>query len=293
MSDLITGFGERVPLSEINVDTPRPFHITTEGDQHVACFGRYGSDGSVRVIGDEDDVLVFDVGIALISAIDEHQREVVNGDLDAVALLEQVKATPPPPTSDIMKRYGYESKPIFHPLVKGPVNIEGVFAPHEWELLILAAAKANDLNDFCVRVDRSTYRLEGSDRGRFDLLLWWFKYDTGFAQKVFDVALTRRDEVEIEEEVEVEDTGLTGAQRYARRRFFVAVGFPFPIYGTEDDSPNRVDHESIDNGTKRGLVFGQWFSNINPKGGWGSNDIRYLKEISEEEFEAARARGWT
>ena len=98
-------------------------------------------------------------------------------------------------------------------------------------------------------------------------------------------------------------------KRWTKRRYFTrdwmpddeqaspiaAIVFSLPackIYGYEDDSEDERDHFHIDSGMKRGLIFGRWFSSQCVGGEWGHHRISDLTDITADDFEFARQRGW-
>ena len=81
-------------------------------------------------------------------------------------------------------------------------------------------------------------------------------------------------------------------RRWDRRRFFWMPYQGLAIYGVERDSEYEEDWPILDEATHKGYVFGEWFSVAEPTGEWGSNHESRMVEIEEEDFEAAKARGW-
>lgn len=75
----------------------------------------------------------------------------------------------------------------------------------------------------------------------------------------------------------------------------IDVGTPdgLVIYGRAVSSPDDPhDQEHIDRMRERGQVFSECFSVIETRGELGTHPLAAVTEISREEFEAARARGW-
>lgn len=74
----------------------------------------------------------------------------------------------------------------------------------------------------------------------------------------------------------------------------VALAAPgLVIYGRAVWPDDAHDRALIREWSKRGLVFSQCFSVVETDGEVGTHPLAALTEISREEFEAARARGWT
>jgi hypothetical protein len=65
------------------------------------------------------------------------------------------------------------------------------------------------------------------------------------------------------------------------------------IYGRKIVSRYPEDEEYLRMLEAQGSIFTECFSVAAPTGEIGSHPVRELTEISREEFEAARARGWT
>lgn len=68
------------------------------------------------------------------------------------------------------------------------------------------------------------------------------------------------------------------------------------IYGravAPSDPNDEHDKQHIAEMKKRGQVFSECFSVVETEGELGTHPLAAVTEISREEFEAARARGWT
>jgi hypothetical protein len=68
---------------------------------------------------------------------------------------------------------------------------------------------------------------------------------------------------------------------------------PLVIYGRKIDSRYPEDQEYLRLLETQDCIFTESFSVAAPTGEIGSHPVRELEEISREEFEAARERGWT
>jgi hypothetical protein len=64
------------------------------------------------------------------------------------------------------------------------------------------------------------------------------------------------------------------------------------IYGRAIEPDDEDDRAHAAEMAKRGQVFCECFSVVAPAGEIGTHPLAAVTEISREEFEAARARGW-
>jgi hypothetical protein len=64
------------------------------------------------------------------------------------------------------------------------------------------------------------------------------------------------------------------------------------IFGLEKFSSYEDDNEMIEDATKRGYIFGEYFSVACPEGELGSNHESRMMEIAAAAFVEARANGW-
>lgn len=61
----------------------------------------------------------------------------------------------------------------------------------------------------------------------------------------------------------------------------------------EDLTSLRRLRARIDNGLRRGWLYGKWYSRTQPEGDWGVMHKKFMQSpMSEAEFESHRARGW-
>lgn len=67
---------------------------------------------------------------------------------------------------------------------------------------------------------------------------------------------------------------------------------PLTIFGRKIVSPYAADTAHIREAERRGQIYTESFSVACVDGEVGSQPARECSEISEQEFEAARARGW-
>ena len=64
------------------------------------------------------------------------------------------------------------------------------------------------------------------------------------------------------------------------------------IYGYGRQSAYAEDRPAEDNAWRNGRFSAECFSQTCPEGEWGSVPLAEVQEITLDEFEAARARGW-
>jgi hypothetical protein len=60
-----------------------------------------------------------------------------------------------------------------------------------------------------------------------------------------------------------------------------------------DDAELSWTTQAHDSSFQRGYRFGWHFSTVEPDGELGSTHVSTMRKITREEFEAAKARGWT
>lgn len=69
-------------------------------------------------------------------------------------------------------------------------------------------------------------------------------------------------------------------------------GEPLRIYGRKVQMSNAEDRASVADAERRGWIFTESFSVVEPHGEYGSQPLSELQEISRSEFEQARERDW-